>query len=305
MTRSSGDTGKCVEPIIEASPPTEDGATLGPPAPPTEPPPPSEPTRSGLTLPRWLIATVAIVLVGAVGYGLGALTKEDNSSSNTASPATPQTPARPNPTPTAPSTPSTPGAAALSGIGMVQADMPSGFGVVLIPAGNQVSGTTTLDLCNGTFPSESLRTARLQLVAADAQGNVALSTEAVLYQNAAATKQAFDELASVAAKCPSTPVRSPSGGTTVTTMFDPPPDGAWPQIATVDRLAYSFTATDPLGQASPSIAVYLKRGRVLLGIYFADPTGTIPTISGQRTIPGIVTAFANRIAQLPDSVVNG
>ena len=132
-----------------------------------------------------------------------------------------------------------------------------------------------------------------------------MSTEAVLYTNPAATAQAFLELATVAGSCPSTPVRSPVGNATVTTKFDPAPDGAWPQTPTVDRLAYSFTTTDTTGQSSPSIAVYMKRGRVLLGLYFPDPTGTIPTIAGQSTIPGIVTAFANRIAQLPDSVVNG
>ena len=146
---------------------------------------------------------------------------------------------------------------------------------------------------------------RLQVVAADAQGDVPLSTEAVIYKNTAATTQAFDELASVAAKCPSTPVRSPSGGTTVTTKFDPAPDGTWPQTPTVDRLAYSFTSTDLSGHSSKSIAVYLKRGRVLLGLYFPDPTGTVPTIAAQSTIPGIVSVFANRLAQLPDSVVNG
>ena len=250
------------------------------------------------------MVAVAIVVVGAIGYGIGALTKDDNSN-NRASPAAPQTPAQPTPTPTTPTVPNTPGAQALTGLAVRQADLPNTYGVQLIPMGNQVSGTTTLDLCNGTFPSESLRAARLQVVAADAQGNVPLSTEAVIYTNAAATTQAFDELASVAAKCPSTPVRSPSGGGTVTTKFDPAPDSAWAKTPTVDRLAYSFTTTDSSGTSSRSFAVYLKRGRVLLGLYFPDPAGPIPTIAGQSTIPGIVTTFANRMAQLPDSVVNG
>jgi hypothetical protein len=192
----------------------------------------------------------------------------------------------------------------LSQIIVRPADLPSTDCVVMIPQGNQVEGTVTLDLCNGTFPSESLRLARLQVVAADAQGDVPLSTEAVIYQNAAATSQAFLELATVAANCPSAFVPSPSGGTTVATKFDPAPDGAWPQTPTVDRLAYSFTSTDQSGVSSKSIAVYLKRGRVLLGLYFPDPTGT-PTIAGQSTIPGIVSVFADRIAALPDSVVNG
>ena len=50
--------------------------------------------------------------------------------------------------------------------------------VVLIPGGNLTS-QPTLDLCNGAFPSEQLRTARLQVASVDAAGNTALSTEAV------------------------------------------------------------------------------------------------------------------------------
>ena len=143
------------------------------------------------------------------------------------------------------------------------------------------------------------------MAAVNLQDDIPISTEAVLYQNPAATAQAFEELASVAAKCPSTPVRSPSGGSTVATKFDPAPDGAWPKVATVDRLAYSFTSTDPAsGASSKSIAVYLKRGRALLGLYFPEPSATMPSIGGQTTVPGIVNVFENRLAQLPESAVN-
>jgi hypothetical protein len=193
----------------------------------------------------------------------------------------------------------------LSGLVVHQTDVPSTSSVQLLRNGNQVNGQTTLDLCNGTFPSESLRAARLQVVAVDAQGNAPLSTEAVLYSNTAATAQAFSELTSVAAKCPATPVVSPVGEPTVTTKFDPAPDAAWPQTATVDRLAFSFTATDQSGASQQSVAVYLRRGRVLMGIYFPQPNGTQPAVAGQTTLAGIVNVFATRIAQLPDSAVNG
>jgi hypothetical protein len=143
----------------------------------------------------------------------------------------------------------------------------------------------------------------LQVIAVNGQ-DITLSTEAVLYQNAAAANQAFAELQSAAAKCPSTPVRSPVGARTVTTKFGPAPDGSWPQVSGVDRLAYSFTTTDDQGNANPSLAVYLKRGRAFLGVYFADPS-KLPTVAGQSTAAGIVNVFAQRLAQLPDSVVNG
>jgi hypothetical protein len=244
---------------------------------------------------------LALSLIGAVGYGVGAIARDDGSDNSDATrsqrsrgaEASPSTPA-----------PDTPGAAALSGLVVRQADLPSSSSVQLIPGGNQVADQVTLDLCNGSFPSESLRKARLQVAAVDAQGAVTLSTEAVLYADGGATAQAFAELSSVAASCPSTPVSSPVGGTPVTTVFGPAPDGAWPQTATVERRAFAFTTTLRSGQPNQNIAVYLRRGAVLLGLYFPDPGGTIPTIAGQSTLPGIVSAFSGRLAQLPESVVN-
>ena len=186
-----------------------------------------------------------------------------------------------------------------------ESDLSSTACVAVIDNGDEVDGTVTLDLCNGTFASESLRAGRLQVIAFDSQGTIGLSTEAVIYQSPAATAQAFDELVSVAAKCPSTPVRSPSGGSSVTTVFDPAPDGAWPKVATVDRLAYRFTSTDAqTNVSSKSIVVYLKRGRALLGLYFPNPAFTMATIAGQNTVQGIVNVFETRLAQLPDSAVN-
>jgi hypothetical protein len=185
-----------------------------------------------------------------------------------------------------------------------QADVTGTNAVGLIPAGDQVAGQTTLDLCNGTFPSEVLRTARRQVAVADDQGNVSFSTEAVLYQTPDAAAQAFAELKSVAAKCPSTPVQSQVGEPTVKTTFNPTPDGSWPQTASVDRLAYDFVSTDDQGQTHHAIAVYLRRGRVLMGLYFQQPDGPQPSIGGQTSFPGIVTVFANRLAQLPADVIN-
>ena len=50
---------------------------------------------------------------------------------------------------------------------MQQHDVAADRSVALHPDGDLVTGTTTLDLCNGTFPSESLRTARLQVLELD------------------------------------------------------------------------------------------------------------------------------------------
>src|SRR5205085_971330 len=153
--------------------------------------------------------------------------------------------------------------------------------------------------CNGTYPSEDLREARLQDVVVDAQGLVTLSTEAVLYRDPAGADQALAELRSVTAACPTEAVPDPVTGAKVTTHLNPPPDGDWPQTDTVTRLAFDLTSTDANGQTTHSIAVYLQRGRVLLGVYFPQPDGPQAPVAGQTTIPAIVGVFAGRVAALP------
>ena len=102
-------------------------------------------------------------------------------------------------------------------------DTTGALDVHLLANGDQVKGQPTLDLCNHTYPSESLRVQRLQDVATDSSGNAVLSTEAVLYRNAAATKQALKELSHVAKSCPKGPLPDPEDGSTTTTTFHSDP----------------------------------------------------------------------------------
>ncbi len=274
-------------------------------APAGETPPERRPRLTGRALVVALVAMALVVGLGAMAVTYYALRPSHSSSSNTPAAAGPPGATAPTTPGTTPATPADPDAAALRQLVVTQSDVAQSVTVQPLPNGDQVSGEATLDLCNGNFPSESLRTARLQVAAADAQGNTQLSTEAVLYQNPAATSQAFAELRSVAAGCPNQPVESPVGEPTVTTKFNPAPDAGWPQVPTVDRQAYDFTTTDTSGQAEHSVAVYLRRGRALMGVYFAQPDGPQSPIQGQTTIPGIVNVLATRMAQLPSSVVNG
>ncbi len=160
-------------------------------------------------------------------------------------------------------------------------------------------------MCNSAFPSESLRSERLQVVAVEPQGRALLSTEAVLYTNPSAAMQAFSELATVTAHCAETPLASAVGDPVITTVSGTAPDAAWPQTPTVDRLAYSLSTTNQAGRTHKSVVVYLRRGRVMLAVFFPMSDGAQPSISGRTTIPDIVTLFANRVARVPDSVANG
>ena len=253
------------------------------------------PDRHGIVVPRWVVVVVVLAVVFGGGVAIGRWVIGSRSATTSSR----------VPPPTTVQAPPSSDTDALSHVILQQADVGSNLNVMLLPGGDQVQDQPTLDLCNGTYATESLRTARLQDVAQDSNGTTVLSTEAVLYANPAESARAFSELKTVAAKCPHAPVVSPVGEPTVTTHFDAAPDARWPAPpAGVDRLAFSFTVTDQQGHAIPSLAVYLRRGRALMGVYFSQPNATQPAIAGQTPIPGIVNVFATRLAQLSASTVN-
>ncbi|HEV2309955.1 MAG TPA: hypothetical protein VGU73_05495 [Acidimicrobiia bacterium] len=254
------------------------------------------PGRGGIMVPRWLALGLAVVLVFGGGLAVGRWAIGGRSSTTSRGRSTPPT--------TAALAPPSTDTSVLSRVIVQQSDVGANLNVVLLPNGDQVS-QPTLDLCNGAYATESHRTTRLQDVVEDTTGTSVLSTEAVLYQSAGDSARAFQELKHVAATCPHTPVSSPVGEPSVTTKFDPPPDARWPAPpAGVQRLAYSFTTTDAQGRSTPGSAIYLRRGKALMGVYFSQPTMTPPPIGGQTSVADIVGVFASRLAQLPASSVS-
>ena len=207
------------------------------------------------------------------------------------------------------STPSTlpvdPDEAVLGSLILRQSDVAPTNTVRLLDHGADTT-VATLDLCNGTFPSEAQRTARRQVALVDAVPSLRMSTEAVLYEKSVGGEQAFREVKSVAEKCPATPVQSPVGEETSTTTFRATPDTGWPRTPTVERLAYDFVSKNAdTGESSHSVAVYLRRGRVLMGVYFAVPDGRQTAVEGHTTIPEIVAVFEARMAKISDRVAAG
>ena len=260
---------------------------------------------------RWWVAVlVACVVVAAVAAGItvasGSGRRHRVVSGPINFPAVPGGSASPSTT-IPPAVSDDPDASDLSRLDVAQADVPAGYSVTLLPGGNMVAGQVTLDLCNGTYASEALRTARRQVDLTDQTSKLWLSTEAVLYGSSSDTAQAFTELKARAANCPPGFLQPPPGeaGLPATkTVFNPAPDGSWPATSGVERLAYDFTTTDQQGNTDNSIAVYLRRGRALLGVYFAVPQGTQPAVAGKTTVEGIVGLFEQRLASLPGAVVN-
>lgn len=209
----------------------------------------------------------------------------------------------PTPSPSAPSQSKDPSAGLLASLIVTDADVGPTLTVAGLPGGNGLT-QPTLDLCNGTYPSESQRTARLQVVAVDRTGETALSTEAVLYSSGAGTTAAFAELKEIAASCPDEPVESPFSGEATTTRFKPAPDTDWPQVPTVERLAFAFDSVGVDGETNQSVAVYLRRGRALLGVYFSHADAPTAVVEGRTALSDIVTIFAERLAKLPVAAVS-
>jgi hypothetical protein len=256
------------------------------------------PTHRNPRSPRTAGVVIGLVvltlLAGAAGYAIEASTESDNT---TAGPRTPSTVA---PGPTTPA-PTAADRAALAHLVVQQSDVGAPRVVVLIPNGNRTS-EPTLDLCNGNFASEKQRVARLQVAELDAKSDVVLSTEAVTYRRVASGTEAFSELRKVRAACPHRPVASPVGDQTAETAFKDPPDRTWPRTRSVQRLAYAFDTT-AAGTTTPSVAVYLRRGRVLMGLYFPQPNGAQPSVAGKTSIESIVGLFEARMARLPANVI--
>lgn len=269
------------------------------------------PTTPAEAAPRkrpilWVLAVVVGLLVGLIGVALSTRSSPKAQPAanqpDLAAPGTAVPPAPGTAVPPAPAENIDPSSAALATLIVKPDDVPSTAQVVVFNGGVGL-GQPTLDLCNGKYPSESRRAARFQDAALDSQGRIALGTEAVLYADSGGTTQAFAELRSQVAACPSKPVAGVGGAPAVTTKFNPAPDTGWAQVATVNRLAYDLTSVDASGTSTHTVAVYLQRGRALLGVYFSLPDGPQLAVEGQTTIEGIVGVFAKRLAALPTSVV--
>jgi hypothetical protein len=182
-------------------------------------------------------------------------------------------------------------------------DVPAGHTVQLVPDGNQVTGQVTLDLCSQKYATERLRVARRQVQIVGGDANDVLSTEAIVYSSVLATTEAFAELRQAARNCPSGYVVPPEGPPAFKTTLGPRPDASWPTVTGVQRLAYSEIVAFQGSTTLKSISVYLRRGRVLLALYFDTMQDLPVAVHGQRSIAGITGVFEARLAALRPSAV--
>lgn len=196
--------------------------------------------------------------------------------------------------------------AALPKLSVHQPEVPADYQVLLYPNGDRVVHEVTLDLCAAAFPSEALRIARRQTAVLDSAQHLVFSTEAVGYQSEAATAQAFKELRDAQTNCPADFVPSAAaGGTPLRTLFNPAPDKGWAAPpAGIERIVFDMFVVDEQGLGARTAAVYMRRGRILLGLYYyLLPDQPLPAVEGQTTVETITALFANRLSQLSAKVV--
>jgi hypothetical protein len=290
-----------LQPIDVAPPPASWPPPPQAPWPPTDPAS-VEPPSNGRHTGALIAGLVALMIIsGLVAFGVTS-TALGGSSFDRAINGTPRTTPNPSGSQDGSLPSNDPDVDALAKVIVRQQDVKSGNTVQLIDNGERIGTATTLDLCNGTFASEKLRTARRQVVELNSRERGVLSTEAVLYGKPADAEQAFKELRRVHDACPHSPVVSPVGEPTVTTTFRGAPDASWGKVPGVERLAYDFTSLDSSGSSARSVAVYLHNGRALMGVYFPNPAGKQSPVVGKTSIGDIVRLFEERLAALPASV---
>ena len=145
------------------------------------------------------------------------------------------------------------------------AQVGAGYKGSVIPGGDSFIGEVTLDLCAGTYPSESLRTGRLQMRYIRKGRAVPVSNEVVTYVNGGA-QEALREVRAVARSCARTPVVVKQGAVTNTLTVTPI---SGPKLLP-GSVAVRITVLVSDGKkhaTSTGVAIYQVRNNMLSGVY--------------------------------------
>jgi hypothetical protein len=172
------------------------------------------------------------------------------------------------PAPTA----STTAAVNLDRVVLTAAQVGPGYTLRQRPDGHGAAGYVTLDLCGNVFPSEGLRTDRLQVNYTDRNGKVDLSNEVVTYRPGGA-QQALRELRRAARTCPSGPTQGNIAGvgplttkvTEITAQRLRPGYVALVVTASGERYGKPLRFTET--------TIYQARGNVLSAVYGETAAG--------------------------------
>lgn len=156
----------------------------------------------------------------------------------------------------------------LNTVVLTAADVGAGYKRRTIPGGTLVQGETTLDLCEQRFPSESLRTARLQ-VAFDADGkSLDASNEVVTYSPGGA-QRAIAEVTRAAKTCKTGHIADAGLTNAVRELTNLTDPRLLPgSVAVEETESGTYNGKHVV---ETTVAVYQVKGNVLSGVYgFAE-----------------------------------
>jgi hypothetical protein len=156
----------------------------------------------------------------------------------------------------------------LNRIRLTAAQVGPGYLLRVVPDGRCVGASAdcaTLDLCAAAYPSERLRTARLQVGYSHAGKASPLSNEVVTYRPGGAA-QGLRELVRAVDNCPKGPVKGPLPGLKLTYRFSRVTDSNLLPGYVALRLRLTGTAKGETHSVT-GFAVYQVKGDVLSAVY--------------------------------------
>ena len=193
----------------------------------------------------------------------------------------------------------------LESIGLQAADVAENRQIGLIPDGDSLLAPT-MDFCDGRYPSEKLRVARLQQAVYDQDGNFAgISSEVVVYANAAAAKQALTEAINVRKNCPVGREFTARDGHTLTFTFHSAPGPADTPLVDADSRLIVHTTMMVDGEPRRAMLVYQVLGRVLAALYFSDGGNKPYDQTSLDSFYALAGDVADRLRAAPSSLLNG
>jgi len=153
----------------------------------------------------------------------------------------------------------------LSKIILSPAQVGKGYKLSAFPFGTSFIGESTLDLCAASYPSEGLRTGRLQVRYTPKGSGVDVSNEIVRYASGGA-QEAIGEVATVARACAKTPAVLTQGNVKEVYKVAPLKDPKLPSGAVAVKLTITVSKGKQT-QAQTGVAIYQVKGDTLSGVY--------------------------------------
>jgi hypothetical protein len=160
----------------------------------------------------------------------------------------------------------------LSHVVLTGSQVAAGYKLSSFPFGTSFIGEPTLDLCAASYPSEALRTARLQVRYTHKAKGVDVSNEVVRYSGGGA-QQALGEVGDVARACAAKAAVVKQGTVTETYNVRPLTDPKLPSGAIVVKLTITVRKGKQQ-QSQTGVAIYQAKGNTLSGVYAFVGKGT-------------------------------